>query len=68
MKTKLIGVSSVFDSYCILKSLQLKPPTPQELEETTSGSPTCRRVRGGFSVPPLPAGRRRMSQAWTLEV
>ena len=51
-----------------LKSLRLKPPTPQELEARTSGSPTCRRVRGGFSVPPLLAGRRRMSQAWTLEV
>ena len=31
------------------ESLRLKPPTPQELEERTSGSPTCRRVRGGFS-------------------
>ena len=50
-----------------LKSLRRKPPTPQELEERTSGSPTCRRVRGGFSIPPLPAGRRRMSQAWTPE-
>ena len=41
-----------------LKSLRRKPPTPQELEERTSGSPTCRRVRGGFSIPPFACGAK----------
>ena len=56
------------DGHAGFRSLRLNSPTLQELEERTSGLPTCRRVRGGFSILPLPAGRRRMSQAWTLEV